>query len=137
MKKKLKKFNLTPENCVVIGSGILQALGIRKSKDIDVVVKQGTYDALKETNQFTVKKNHGREILDDGLFEIGTEWVVLGKSYRYDDLLKVSEVVDSVRYNNLDFLFRVKKSWVSGKTSRPKDVRDIELMEEYFKQRQE
>lgn len=136
MKKDLKKLKLTPENCIVIGSGILQALGIRKSKDIDVVVKQDTYNTLKKTNQFAIKKNHGREILNDGLFEIGTDWFVFGKSYKYNDLLKVSEVIDGVRYNNLDFLLSVKKNWVSNKISRPKDIKDIKLMEEYIKQRQ-
>lgn len=133
MKKDLKKFKLTPENCVVIGSGILQALGIRKNKDIDVVVKEDTYNTLKKTNQFDIKENHGREVLDNGLFEIGTEWFVLEKSYKYDDLLKVSEIINGVRYINLDFLLRVKKSWVNSKTSRQKDVKDIELIEKYIK----
>ena len=132
-KQQLKKLGLNSDNCVVIGSGVLEALGIRESKDIDVVVKRDSYDSLKKTNQFTVIKNRGRETLEDGLFEIGTECVVLGKQYIFEDLLKESKVIDGVRYDSIDFLLRVKKSKVKGKTSRSKDVRDIGLIEEYIK----
>lgn len=135
MKKHLNKLNLNPENCVIIGSGILQALGIRNSNDIDAVVKQDTYDSLKKSGKFTVEEYHVRETLEGGLFEIGTDWNVLGKKYCYDDLLKVSEIIDGVRYNKLEFLLKCKKSWVENKTSRPKDMKDIELIEEYFRQR--
>lgn len=37
-KNKLATLGLSARNSVVIGSGILDALGIRKSNDIDVVV---------------------------------------------------------------------------------------------------
>ena len=36
--KKLRELGLNADNAIVIGSGILQALGIRKSNDIDLVV---------------------------------------------------------------------------------------------------
>lgn len=133
MNKQLKKFNLNPNNSVVIGSGILQALGIRKSKDIDMVVKQDIYDKLKKSGQFSIFENQGKEILDDGLFEIGVNWMVLGKAYTYNDLLKFSEIIDGVRYNSLNFLLKVKESWVDGKTSRPKDIKDIKLIKKYLK----
>ncbi len=135
IKRKLKKLNLTSNNCVVIGSGILQVLGIRESKDIDVVVKQDAYNLLKKSNQFTIAENYGREILEGCLFEIGTEWVVLGKPYKYNDLLKESELIKGIRYNNLDFLLKVKKSWVKSKNSRQKDIKDIELIKKYLKRK--
>lgn len=59
MKKTLQKLSLNPDNSIVIGSGILQALGIRKSKDIDIVATQEIYDSLKKTGEFTISKNHG------------------------------------------------------------------------------
>ena len=37
IKSKLEDLGLTPENAIVIGSGILNALGLLESKDIDDV----------------------------------------------------------------------------------------------------
>ena len=40
IKNKLIELGLNSENAVVIGSGILNALNLRESKDIDVVVTE-------------------------------------------------------------------------------------------------
>lgn len=132
MKEILEKLSLNSDNSVVIGSGILQALGIRKSKDIDLVVTQEVYDALKESGKFKVSNNHGRETLSDGKFEIGTNWYVLDKHYTVEDFKSESAIIDGVRYVTLDFLYRAKKSWLTQKDVRPKDVEDVKLMEEYL-----
>ncbi len=130
MRKILQKLDLNPNNSIVIGSGILQALKIRKSKDIDLVVTQKIYDSLKDSGKFTVLRNHGREVLTNDIFEIGTSWRVLGKPYRFEDFANDSTVIDGVRYITLGFLYRAKKSWLSQK-----DIDDVELIEEYLKQK--
>lgn len=132
-KQELKKLGLNNNNCIIIGSGILQALGIRPAYDIDLVVKQDVYDLLKKSYQLIVSKNHGNEILKNDLFEIGTQWVIFEKPHTYDTLLKSSQIVDDLLYIRLDFLLRVKKSWIKNKTSRPKDFKDIELITKYIK----
>jgi len=133
MKNSLSKLRLNQNNSVVIGSGILQALSIRKSHDIDVVVNQETFDSLKATGNFKVTENHGREILADDIFEIGTSWNVLDKMYQLKDLLSESTMIDSVNYVNLEFLYKVKKSWASQENPRQKDVDDVLLIESYLK----
>lgn len=133
MKNKLQTIGLSPENSVVIGSGILQALKIRKSKDIDVVASNEIYNSLKKSGKFTVSENHGREILKNDIFEIGTDWNVLGKPYRFEDFVKDSVIIDGVRYITLDFLYKAKRSWVNGGYARPKDIQDVQLMKEYLK----
>jgi hypothetical protein len=114
MKKVLQKLGLNPNNSIVIGSGILQALGIRKSKDMDIVATQEIYNSLKKSGKFTISENHGRETLADNLFEIGTSWNVLGKSYSFKDFDNDSIVIDGVRFITLDFLYKAKRSWVEG-----------------------
>ncbi len=131
MKKKLQKLGLNSDNSIVIGSGILQALEIRKSKDIDIVTTQKIYDILKKSGKFTIKQNNGREILTKDLLEIGTKWKVLGKSYKFEDFNNNSIVIDNIRYITLEFLYKAKKSWVREGTVRPKDKIDIKLIEEY------
>lgn len=136
MKGKLLSLGLNSDNSVVIGSGILQALGIRDSKDIDLVVTQDEYDRLKKSGRFEAHETqYKREVLKDQLFEIGTSWDVLDKKYRFNDFGKDSVVIDGVRYVTLDFLYRTKESWLKAGTARPKDINDLELIEEYRNQR--
>ncbi|HNP89232.1 MAG: hypothetical protein BWY24_00767 [Microgenomates group bacterium ADurb.Bin219] len=131
--KELLIFDLNPENCVIIGSGILQALKIRKSNDIDLVVTGEKYQELQKTGQFEVKINRNNEILDNGLLEIGTDWFVLGESYDFDKLKKNLVIVSGQRYITLDFLYRVKESWRKDGEARPKDLDDLNLIDEYRK----
>ena len=135
-RSKLTDIGLTQYNSVVIGSGILSALNLRASTDIDIVVPDTEYSRLADKKQFTKRQNHGREILDDGLFEIGTSWGVLGKDQTFDDLQKQSVVIDGVRYVTIEFLLAVKKSWLQDDDVRQKDVDDIELIEKYLKEKQ-
>lgn len=133
MVKKLSELGLNPNNSIVVGSGILQALKIRESKDIDLVVSQEAYDFLINSGKFTIHKTQGdRKILKNKLFEIGIDWNVLGKIYKFEDFKNDSVVIDGVRYLGLDFLYRVKKSWLKEKIARLKDINDLKLIEEYM-----
>lgn len=134
MKKTLQELGLNQDNSIVIGSGILETLGIRKSKDTDIVASQKIYDSLKKSGQFNVTENHGCEILADDKFEIETSWAVLGKSYRFEDFIDKSIIVDGVRYITLNFLYKAKKSWIRRKNARQKDIEDVKLIEKYMGQ---
>lgn len=133
MKDDLRQFGLKTDNSVVIGSGILQALEIRESKDIDLVTTQEIFDHLKKSGKFSVAEDHGREILTDGKYEIGTYWKVLEKLYEFEDFEDESIVIDGVRYITLNFLYRVKKSWLHMDDVREKDTKDVYLIEKYMK----
>ncbi len=132
MWSKFKKLGLNPDNSIIIGSGILQALNIRRSKDVDVIVNLKTYENLKNSGKFSSKYILGQEVLKDELFEIGTVWNVLGKPYKFNDLVENSVVINGVRYISIDFLYKFKKGWMSKGEARPKDLKDIKLMERHF-----
>ena len=133
IKSNLGKINLNQNNSIVIGSGILNALSIRKIKDIDLVVDSNAYIRLSSDKHFEKSENHGQEILTDELFEIGRNWDVMGKNRNFKDFLPDSIVINDVRYITLQFLLDVKKSWVKDKDVRQKDIDDIELIENYLK----
>lgn len=122
----------TPENTIIIGSGILEALGIRTSHDVDMVVDQETYETLEKTGEYQVDFVFGNNILHKDNFEIGTGWNVLGHNYTFSDLLPESVIVEGRRYNSLEFLLKVKKSWAAGDSPRQKDVDDVALIEKYL-----
>jgi hypothetical protein len=133
IKESLERLGLNPKNSVVIGSGILNALGIRESKDIDVVATEEAYRRLDSGTRFRKVENHGRIILADELFEIGTSWIALGKEWKFDDLSDVSTVIDDVRYITLQFLLDVKRSWLKEERVRQKDKDDVALIENRMK----
>ena len=132
IKSKLIELGLDSDNAVVVSSGILNALNIRESRDIDVVVTEEKYKELSDNRRFVKKQNHGREILDDGLFEIGTSWTVLGKTWKFNDLLNHSTTIDGVRYNTIEFLLNTKRRWIADGEGREKDIDDVKLMEQYL-----
>lgn len=131
-KNKLATLGLSARNSVVIGSGILDALGIRKSNDIDVVVDKETYAHLKESGRFQEERHYGRSVLVNDSFEVNTHWGVLGKDQTLSDLVEQSITIDDVCYIALDFLLAVKKSWLQDNSVRQKDVDDVKLIEEYL-----
>ena len=132
--KSLQEIGLHTENCVVIGSSILSAYGIRGTDDIDVVTDSETYDRLASNVRFDEAEDHGREVLTDELFEIGTSWGVLDKDQTLDDLTEHSTVIDGVRYVTITFLLAVKKSWLLDEEVRQKDIDDVKLIEDYLAQ---
>ena len=132
-KENLEKIGLDAENAIVIGSGILSALGLRESQDIDVVVDEVAYERLSVDAQFKKADNHGHEVLVGSLFEIGKSWFVLGKEWTFDDFLNHSVVIEGVRYATIQFILDVKKSWALEPDARQKDKDDIKLIEEYLK----
>lgn len=132
IKNKLIELGLNSENTIVIGSGILNALKLRESKDIDVVVIEEKYKELSSNGRFKKEQNHGREILNDDPFEIGTNWTVVGKNWKFEDLLNNSTIIDGVRYITVEFLLDAKRRWIADEEGRQKDIDDVKLMEQYL-----
>ncbi len=135
-RKSLDKLGLGPDNAIVIGSGILEILGIRESKDIDLVVDRRAYDRLESSGAFEKKINAGREVLVKDIFEIGVIWGVLGEAKDLAFIKPHTVVIDNVRYITPEFLLAVKKTWVATDDRvREKDKKDIELIGRYLTDR--
>jgi hypothetical protein len=71
-------------------------------------------------------------VLVDEIFEIGTNWGVLGKNQAFDDLYRQSVVIDDVRYVTLEFLLAVKESWLDDDDVRQKDIDDVKLIKTFL-----
>ena len=135
IKDKLSELDLNPSNTVVIGSGILNALDIRESADIDVVVTLDKYNELSKNPRFIKKQKQADvvfEVLTDENFEIQNSWNVINKKYNFQDILEHSIVINDIRYITIEFLLEVKQSWVNNNFARPKDIDDISLIENYM-----
>ena len=135
-KKELSKLSLDETNCVVIGSGILNALGIRESHDIDVIVNEEVFEKLKGNKDLKqIINEYDNPMLVNEKVEIALGWINNPNiSFFYDDLLNsnCTTIIDEVRYLNLETILKIKKIW-----NREKDKKDVKLIEEYLKKNRE
>lgn len=127
IKEILKSYSLNPKNSIVVGSGILNALDLRESNDIDITVRQTTYNRLSKLPEFKIKKTSGSDILTSDTLEIGTSLAVPNHTYSFKELFENSIVIDQVRYIKLELLLDIKKQW-----DRDKDKKDIKIIEKYL-----
>ena len=127
---KVKALNLPLDQIIVIGSGILDQLGIRPASDIDLAVSSDLMKKLSEESSDWIKKFDDNQrfyfIKDDGSAEVWDGWEFDGQVVSYDGLLDYVVEYDGVRFVNLEFLSRWKK-W----RSREKDVQDVKLIDEW------
>jgi len=135
-RKELSKLSLDETNSIVINSGILNALGIRESHDIDISVNEEVFEKLKSNKNLNLITNEfGRPMLVNDTVDISLGWVQNSNlSFIYEDLLKdnCTVVIDGVRYLNLETLLEGKKLW-----GREKDKEDVKLIERYLKKNRE
>ena len=127
---KVKALNLPLDQIIVIGSGILDQLGIRPASDIDLAASSDLMEKLSEESGDWLKKFDDNQrfyfVKDDDSAEVWDGWEFDGQTVSYDDLLDYAVKYDSVRFVDLEFL-RKWKSW----RGREKDVRDVELIDEW------
>ena len=127
---KVKALNLPLDQIIVIGSGILDQLGIRPAGDIDLAASSDLMKKLSEESGDWLKKFDDNQrfyfVKDDGSAEVWDGWVFDGQAVSYGELLSQSVEYDGVRFVDLKFL-RKWKSW----RGREKDVRDVELIDEW------
>jgi hypothetical protein len=119
--QEIKNINLPQGSYVVVGSGILGALGIRQSNDIDLIVSREVYENL-EAQGWSYDSWPDQQTLTKGLFEVGVHWY--GKEV--DELIKDAQYVEGIPYLGLDDTYEWKK-----KLGREKDLKDLELIDEY------
>ena len=135
-RKELSKLSLDETNSIVINSGILNALGIRESHDIDISVNEEVFEKLKSNKNLNLITNEfGRPMLVNDTVDISLGWVQNSNlPFIYEDLLKdnCTIVIDGVRYLNLETLLEGKKLW-----GREKDKEDVKLIERYLKKNRE
>jgi len=127
---KVKALDLPLDQIIVIGSGILDQLGIRPASDIDLAASSDLMKKLsEESDDWSKKFGYNQRfyfVKDDGSAEVWDGWDFDGQAVSYDDLLDYAVKYDGVRFVDLEFL-RKWKSW----RGREKDVRDVELIDEW------
>lgn len=129
--ERVKDLGLPLDQLIVIGSGLLDQLGIRAASDIDLAVSVDLFNALENDNAWifeNIANDEARYTSRDGSVEVWRGWDKKGESMSYDELLANSVVYDDVRFVSLNFL----KDWKMWHR-RDKDLVDVQLIDQYLK----
>lgn len=105
------------------GSGVLDALGIRESRDLDVVVAQSTFEELQQRG-FVLRTKDDDPYLESGEIEV---WLSFNGIY-FTELMAEAVKVGDYNFTSLDLI----KSW-KQRRGLEKDKRDLILIEKYLK----
>ena len=127
--ERVKELGLPLDQMIIIGSGILDQLGIRQSADIDVATNREALEEIARSDGWVRKlaKNQRQYLVKhDGSVEIWDGWEIDGRIVEYDELLGYAVEYDGVKFVNLDFLRRWK-NW----RGREKDIQDVRLIDEW------
>ena len=125
IKKAISQLSLPDGSFMVVGSGLLDTLGIRAAGDIDLLVSHDVFNNLKHQNYKIQQHKDGSDYISIGRFEIMADW--------YGDNLETMResavYIDEIPYWSLESMHEWKCDH-----AREKDVRDIALIDEYRQQ---
>mgnify|MGYP006385881877 CR=1 len=133
MISRIKSLGLPIGKYIVFGSSVMEIHGIRKAKDIDLIVDDEVYSELKKRGwkrHWFFRRVLTCKALKSGGIEAFSN--IKWKKYRVenDELFKKAELINGVPFMSLkDYLFYKKH------LPREKDKRDVELIEKYLIER--
>ncbi len=130
---EINKLGFPKENYVVVGSGHLIALGLKEGKDIDIVVTKGLYDKCIKDGwkvlPWTYPGTEGQTYLRKGLVELYLT-VSCGDSPTSEELIRNAVIMKGIPFARLEDILRLKREYSKTK---PKHLRDVRLIEDYFR----
>jgi hypothetical protein len=124
---KVKALNLTQGSYIVFGSCPLAAAGIREAGDIDILVSVEVLEDLKKAGWQELDKGPNDKPLTYDVFEAHNSWNFSSYKPTLEHLLSSAMLVDGVPFASLEEVKKWKQS-----SGRPKDLNDIELIDEYL-----
>jgi hypothetical protein len=124
---RIKALNLPAGQFVVIGSGVMDALGLRAAHDIDLVVTPEYFATLKQAGGWMLAKKHGEEVLTHGALEVWLSWGSHNGQPNFSELYDNGLTIDGIRFTDPTFV----RDW-KVEHNRPKDRADIAILNEYL-----
>lgn len=126
--EKIKELNFPKGQYVVVGSGILDVLGIRKSNDIDIAVTKELHNKLRESGEWKENERYNRIFLNKDIYEIIPQLNWEDYDTTTEEAISSATIIEDIPFMNLNELIKFKTA-----LGREKDFKDIELIKEYQK----
>jgi hypothetical protein len=130
--EEVEKLNLPTGEFVVLGSGIMGALGIREIGDVDLLIKPELFEQLRQEGwDYKVIEIEGRpkDMIYKGDIQAFKDFWWDGGSLDPEEGIAKAENINGVLFIPIKTLLEVKKSM-----NREKDIRDVALIEQYLQQ---
>lgn len=124
--EKIKELNFPKEHYVVIGSGTMDVLGIRKAQDIDISASEELFEVLKNSGDWEEYEKYGRPFLKKDVFEINNQLNWDKYNTVLEEANKTALFIDGIPFLSLDELVKFKTA-----SGREKDIQDIKLIKEF------
>lgn len=124
--ERVQQLNVPLDQTVVIGSGVLDALGLRAAGDVDLVVSPELFETLSQMPEWQLATKHDEPIITKGDTEAFLSW---GSDAvpNFQQLYADGITIDGIRFANPRFVIAWKQCRLSDK-----DKADISLLEKYL-----
>lgn len=119
---ELRALNLPSDQYVVFGSGPMGIRGMREIHDVDVFVTEELWQTLLKTH----RSQNGKSLQLTANIEAIREW--FPGEWNVKKLIAGADIIDGIRFVKLQEVYAWKKQRMA-----PKDEKDLELLELYFK----
>lgn len=126
--KELDALNLPKDQYVVVGSGAMAAHNIREANDFDILPTWNLWEKLKIS--YDVVMHEGNENINLGSIQfLGRNNIFRDESIcTLEEMIGTADKIEKINFLRLDLLKRYKT--ILG---REKDLKDIELIDNYLK----
>lgn len=121
---ELNKLKLQKNKFAIFGSAILDIRNIRKTNDLDIIVKKDLWDDLSK--KYKAKLRQNPTCVKIGNIEIYKDWPDLNN--KINEMIDTAELIENFPFVKLEYLIESKKAM-----KRPKDLADIKLVGNYLK----
>lgn len=123
----IKRLDLTKDEFVVIGGGVMEALGLRDTHGVDMVVSEAVYRRYRDEHAWhEYIQDNGKRILVHHGYHMMRSW--LGDDLRA--LLPSSKVIEGIRFMSPSRMIKTKR-----RLGRKKDLEDVKLLRAYLRDR--
>ncbi len=126
--EKVKQLDLPAGSYVVFGSAALTLVGLREATDIDIFVTSEAMDELEARGWQRTDMRSGNRCLTHDVFDIYDIWEFGDYSPAVAEVLATATVVDDIPFASLAETRKWKAAF-----GRPKDLQDIERIDEYLR----
>lgn len=125
--EKIKSLNLPLGQYVVVSSGVLDALGIRPARDIDIAVLPELHKKLRKSGEWKEDERFGKIFLMKDIFECipSLEWDKYPTTT--EQAIASATIIEGVPFMNIEELIKFKTA-----LGREKDFKDLELIKNYL-----
>ena len=125
--QKIKELNFPKDQYVVVGSGILDVLGIRTASDIDIAVTKDLHQKLRELGNWEENERHDKIFLKKDVYEIIPQLNWEKYNTNTEEVISSALIIEDIPFMNLFELIKFKTA-----LGREKDFMDIKLINEYL-----